>query len=188
MNLATALHLSKGQRKGLYLEICAETTFITSPRWGRRADTHRIGNAIVAIPHPYDILIAKLHRLESKDLTAFKLMVEKTAHPTEKEFLEELRAANRLFNRREYNPESHLPRQHHESKIRENTCRLWRELWGRQVNINREILEPVERELEEIIAIERPGIKESLVSGLPPKIDGQVLNKFRARSIGKHQP
>jgi len=48
-------------------------------------------------PHPIDILIAKLNRLDDKDLRAFEIVRAKTGHPTEQELISELQIAVDLF-------------------------------------------------------------------------------------------
>ncbi len=57
--------LEKDEHK-VYVQCCWEGNFRTSPRWARRAFTTQIGHINLTLPHPIDILIAKLHRLEEK--------------------------------------------------------------------------------------------------------------------------
>ena len=54
---------------GLHLEAGFELSFRTSPRWRRRARTVPRGHVTLTFPHPLDILIGKLDRLESKDFS-----------------------------------------------------------------------------------------------------------------------
>lgn len=51
----------------------------------------------MTIPHPIDILIGKLGRLDAKDVLAFRRVIEVTGHPTKEEFLRELQNAVDLF-------------------------------------------------------------------------------------------
>ena len=80
-----------------YIQVCSGLNFRTSPRWGTRTRTSQIGNCTFIFPHPIDILIAKLNRLEEKDLRAFRVVIEKTGHPTEAELIHELQMAVDLF-------------------------------------------------------------------------------------------
>ena len=43
------------------------------------------------------MLVSKLQRLEEKDLQAFKLVIARTAHPTEDEFAHHLQEAVDLY-------------------------------------------------------------------------------------------
>jgi hypothetical protein len=67
---------------GFHLEPGFELSFRTSPRWRQRAKTVQRDNVTVTIPHPVDILIGKLDRLEAKDLKAFERTIQLTGHPT----------------------------------------------------------------------------------------------------------
>ena len=70
-----------------YVQVSSALNFQTSPLWGTRSQSVRIGNCTFVIPHPIDILIAKLNRLEEKDLAAFRVVLKKTGHPTEAELI-----------------------------------------------------------------------------------------------------
>ncbi len=69
--LVAAAKLDKTQG-GIYLEPGFELSFRTSPRWRQRAVTVQCGNVSLTIPHPLDILIGKLSRLDAKDMKAFR--------------------------------------------------------------------------------------------------------------------
>ena len=125
--------LSK-ERGDFYLEAGFALSFRTSPLWRGRAQTVEIGNVSLTIPHPLDILIGKLDRLEAKDLGAFRMVIQLTGHPTAEEFKRELQNAVDLF-RPAFEEES-------PNRYPENTRRLWRELWNREIDIQREIVEP----------------------------------------------
>jgi hypothetical protein len=79
------------------IEVSSELNFITSPRWRGRAQSFAFGKCTFVLPHPLDILIAKLNRLEEKDLDAFRAVIQKTGHPTEGELIYELQMAVDLF-------------------------------------------------------------------------------------------
>ena len=126
--------LSKEQTNEQYVQLCDEGNFRTSPRWKTRAFTTQIGNVRLTLPHPIDILIAKLHRLADKDLAAFRLVIERTGHPTEDEMREELQAAVDLF-RPSFDEEM-------VGDIKTNTRVLWQELWEKDINVGQEIIAP----------------------------------------------
>lgn len=126
--------LGKDQSLDVYVQVCVEGNFRTSPRWRTRAWSVGIGNVTLTLPHPLDILIAKLHRLEEKDLRAFRLVIERTGHPTEAELREELQVSVDLY--RPNFDESMV------GDITTNTRILWQELWGRDINVRSEIIAP----------------------------------------------
>jgi hypothetical protein len=118
----------------LYLEPGFELSFRTSPRWRQRAKSVERGNVTLTIPHPFDILIGKLGRLDGKDLLAFERTRQLTGHPTAAELQRELQNAVDLF-RPAFDEES--PNQYPE-----NTRKLWRELFHAEIDIRRDIIEP----------------------------------------------
>ena len=128
---AAGLDKSKG---GFYVEPGFELSFRTSARWRRRARTVQIENVTLTLPHPLDILIGKLDRLDPKDLQAFKQVIEISGHPTADELKNELQNAVDLF-RPAFDEDS-------PNRYPENTRRLWRELFGTEIDIRREIIEP----------------------------------------------
>ena len=130
----TRAGLAKEQGAEPYVQVCVESNFKTSPLWMRRAWTTQVGNVRLTLPHPIDILIAKLHRLEEKDLRAFRLVIERTGHPTEEEMRRELRAAVDLYRP---NFDEELV-----GDITTNTRVLWLELWKKEINVRREIIAP----------------------------------------------
>jgi len=119
---------------GFYLEPGFELSFRTSPRWRQRAATVQRGNVTLTIPHPLDILIGKLDRLDAKDLKAFERTRQLTGHPTAAELQRELQNAVDLF-RPEFEEDS-------PNRYPENTQRLWREIFGGEIDIQRDIIEP----------------------------------------------
>lgn len=126
--------LSKQQNEEHYIQLCVEGNFRTSPRWKDRAFTTRVGNVSLTLPHPIDLLIAKLHRLAEKDLAAFRLVIDRTGHPTEGEMRSELQAAVDLY-RPNFDEEM-------VGDITTNTRVLWQELWGKEINVRQEIIAP----------------------------------------------
>lgn len=130
----TRAGLSKEQGAEPYVQVCVESNFKTSPLWLRRAWSTQVGNVRLTLPHPIDILIAKLHRLEEKDLRAFRLVIERTGHPTEEEMRRELRAAVDLYRP---NFDEELT-----GDITTNTRVLWLELWQKDIHVRQEIIAP----------------------------------------------
>jgi hypothetical protein len=119
---------------GFHLESGFELSFRTSPRWRQRARVVQFGQVTLTFPHPIDILIGKLDRLEPKDMEAFKRVIELTGHPTAAELLTELQNAVDLF-RPAFDDDS-------PNRYPANTCRLWQELFRREIDVRREIIEP----------------------------------------------
>jgi len=120
--------------RGIYIQLCVEWNFRTSQRWRSRAFTSQIGHVRLTLPHPIDILIAKLHRLDEKDLRAFRLVIERLGLPTEEELRRELRAAVDLY-RPNFDEEAI-------GDITGNTRILWGELWGKEIDVRSEIIAP----------------------------------------------
>lgn len=126
--------LSKNEER-LYVQVCVPGNFRTSPRWRERAfTTEAAPNVTLTLPHPIDILIAKLHRLADKDLAAFRLVIDRTGHPTEDELRRELQFAVDLF-RPNFDEEM-------VGDITTNTRVLWQELWGKEIDVRKEIIRP----------------------------------------------
>ena len=108
--------------------------FRTSPRWRDRTQSARIGHVTFVFPHPIDILIAKLNRLDEKDVRAFRAVIAKTGHPTEAELIKELQLAVDLF-RPSFDEE-----QGHD--MANNCRRLWPLIFGREIDPRAEIIAP----------------------------------------------
>lgn len=120
--------------RAVYVQLCVEGNFRTSPRWKDRAFRTRVENVALTLPHPLDLLIAKLHRLADKDLAAFRMVIARTGYPTEDEMRRELQAAFDLF-RPGFDEEM-------VGDITTNTRVLWNEIWGKDINVRREIIAP----------------------------------------------
>ncbi len=117
-----------------YIQVCSALNFRTSPRWLARAKTIQLGHCIVRIPHPIDILIAKLNRLDEKDLEAFRRVIAKTGHPTEAELIRELQLAVDLFRPAFDEEAGH--------DMTGNCRRLWPIIFGREMDPRAEIIAP----------------------------------------------
>jgi hypothetical protein len=118
----------------IYVESGFELSFRTSPRWRQRAMTIQRANVRLTIPHPLDILIGKLARLEAKDVKAFERVIELTGHPSAEEFIQELQNAVDLF-RPAFADDS-------PNQFLDNTTRLWRTIFQREIDVRREIIQP----------------------------------------------
>ena len=117
-----------------YVQVSSELNFRTTPRWRDRVQSARIGNCTFIFPHAIDILIAKLNRLDDKDLRAFRAVIAKTGHPTEAELIKELQLAVDLF-RPSFDEE-----QGHD--MANNCRRLWPLIFGREIDPRAEIIAP----------------------------------------------
>jgi hypothetical protein len=122
------------QHSDFYIQVCSGLNFRTSPLWGTRTQSFSIGNCTFILPHPIDILIAKLNRLDEKDLEAFHVVRRKTGHPTETELISELQMAVDLF-RPGFDEEN-------AADLGNNTRRLWPLLYGREIDVRLEIIAP----------------------------------------------
>ena len=146
--------LLKGQTP-LYIEPCAVTAFTASADWMMRAYEVQRKHVWFILPHPLDILVSKIKRLEEKDLNAFRLVRAKTGHPTETELLLALRRVVDIY-RPSFDEES-------AGNPRHNTELLWRELFGKSINVPQEIIAPALAERRRNYGGEGYGLKEALV-------------------------
>lgn len=139
---------------GFHLEPGFELSFRTSPRWRSRAARVQCGNVTLTIPHPLDILIGKLNRLDSKDMKAFERVIQLTGHPTSVELQLELQSAVDLF-RPAFDEDS-------PNRYPENTRRLWREIFHAEIDVRGDIIEPAIARRKEGYGESPPDYKRSL--------------------------
>jgi hypothetical protein len=123
-------------RRSLYVQVCDSLSFRTSPLWPDRAFIFPLEGRRVRVPHPIDILIGKLHRMDSKDLKAFQMVRDKTGHPTEEELITELQNAVDLY--RPGFDESQM------SDMKVTTRILWREFFGKDIDVATRIIGPAQ--------------------------------------------
>jgi len=121
----------------LYVQVCDSLSFRTASVWQDRAFTFPLDGRQVRIPHPIDILIGKLNRMDPKDLKAFQMVRERTGHPTEEELIRELQNAVDLY----------LPgfdeSQGHDMKTTTRT--LWRDFFGKDIDVVARIIGPAQQ-------------------------------------------
>lgn len=126
-------NLGTGQTE-FYIQVSSELNFRTTPRWRERTQSLEVKNCTLRFPHPIDILIAKLNRLDEKDLLAFRIVIKNTGHPTEAELIRELQMAVDLF-RPSFDEE--------QGQDMANNCRrLWPLIFGREIDPRKEIIAP----------------------------------------------
>jgi len=132
--LVKNLKLDKGQSEP-YIEICPESTFGAAPSWVERAEKIAFGNVTVILAAPIDILVSKIKRLEHKDLMAFDLVHERTGGPSEEELKHALGRVVDMYRPAfdEENPGGDPVA---------NTRRLWQHLYGHEIDVRKEIIEP----------------------------------------------
>jgi len=125
--------LLKGQA-AIYVEPCTSAAFTASPDWFVRAFRCERRHVTFTFPHPIDILVSKIKRLEEKDLEAFRLVRKKTGHPNEEELIHALRRVVDIF-RPSFDEESAGNPMH-------NTQVLWQELFGKGIDVLSTIITP----------------------------------------------
>lgn len=123
-----------GESGDLHFQVCDRLTFRSALGWEERAQRiERCGHTFV-FPHPWDILVSKIGRLEEKDLEAFRLVIRKTGHPTAAEFSQHLQMAVDLF-RPNFDEERG-------SDYTTQTRILWREIFEGDIDPRIEIIRP----------------------------------------------
>jgi hypothetical protein len=145
----TAAKVNAALNKDLpYIQICHWMTFQPGNRWERRSVEASEGDWRMVYPHPYDILFSKLRRAEPKDIEAFRAVIERTGHPTDFEFIQLCIENYRDFEARLTTAPSHLPNVVPSQDLRTTTVRLWKAVWGRSIDIDREITQPALQRLQ----------------------------------------
>ncbi len=125
-----------GQEKSkFYIQVCDPNAFRSAADWNDRAiEVERHGH-LFRFVHPWDVLVSKLQRLEEKDLEAFKLVIAKTGHPTEEEFIRHLQKAVDLY-RPKFDEETAR------GDMLMNTRILWQTLWKKEIDVRAAIIRP----------------------------------------------
>lgn len=145
----------------IYIEPCTGAAFTASPDWFVRAFRCARRHVQFTFPHPIDILVSKIKRLEEKDLRAFRLVREKTGHPNEAELIHALRRVVDIF-RPSFDEESAGNPTH-------NTQVLWRELFGKEIDVRASIITPALAERRQAYGQDSANWKARLSAIEPPK-------------------
>ena len=145
--------LLKG-KAAIYIEPCTVAAFTASPDWFVRAFRCERRHVTFTFPHPIDILVSKIKRLEGKDLRAFQLVREKTGHPNEEEMIQALRRVVDIF-RPSFDEERAGNPAH-------NTQILWRELFGKDIDVRARVIAPALAERRRAYGEAAEGLKAKL--------------------------
>ena len=145
--------LLKGQTP-LYIEPCTAAAFTVSADWLVRAFEVQRKHVSFVLPHPIDILVSKIRRLEEKDLSAFRLVHAKTGHPTEEELVVALRRVVDIY-RPNFDEES-------VGDPRLNTQIVWRELFKNAIDVGQRIIAPALAERRKNYGDASYGFREAL--------------------------
>jgi len=147
-------HWNKGETE-LYIQVCDPLAFKSASDWASRAiEAERHGH-LFRFVHPWDVLASKLQRLEEKDLNAFRMVIAKTGHPTEEEWIRHLQLAVDLY-RPKFDEESAR------GDMLANTHILWRELWGKEIDVRARIIRPAIERTEREYRAADPALKDRL--------------------------
>jgi len=125
--------LLKGQTD-VCVDLCAPAAFIASADWPVRACEVARGHVTFVLPHPIDILVSKIKRLEEKDMQAFRLVRDKTGHPTEDELIHALKRVVDVY-RPSFDEEGGGDPRH-------NTVMLWEKLFRKPIDVTQQVIAP----------------------------------------------
>jgi hypothetical protein len=118
-----------------YIQVCDPKAFDSTRNWlARTVQVERHGHLFCFV-HPWDVLVSKLQRLEEKDVEAFKLVISKTGHPTEAEFIKHLQKAVDLY-RPKFDEETAR------GDMFLNTREIWKILWNKEIDVRAAIIRP----------------------------------------------
>lgn len=145
--------LGRGQSE-IYIEQSSEIVFSAATSWRERAFVFHENNVSLLFPHPIDILVSKLKRLEPKDLAAFRLVIERTGHPTPDELKTALRRHVDIF-RPNFDEESG-------GDAVANAQTVWREIFGQTIDVRRDIIAAALRERRAAYGTDLPSLKSEL--------------------------
>ncbi|HWX19887.1 MAG TPA: hypothetical protein VN578_08275 [Candidatus Binatia bacterium] len=144
-------HLGKGHRRP-YLEQVRAAVFHTAADWRARAFTTKLENVTLVFPHPIDLLVAKLQRLARKDLRAFRMVYRRTGFPRERDLVRVLQNAVDLYR-------SPFPGERPAGDMFANTRKVWRELFHKDIDVQKRIIQPVLAERAAAYGLDLPDWK-----------------------------
>src|SRR5437867_2634652 len=150
------------EKAAFYIQVCDPRAFRSTSDWRDRAvEVERQGH-LFRFPHPWDILVSKLQRLEEKDIKAFHLVIARTGHPTEEEFKAHLQKAVDLYRPR-FDEEAGL------GDMLNNTRLLWHTLWQKEIDVRAAIIRPALERIRRDYEAGDPALKARLANlRLPP--------------------
>ena len=127
-------HKTKHPQDAMYVDACDALVFRTAPNWKERAHREKRNQIEWVFPHPLDILISKVHRLEPKDIEAFLRVKRTTGHPTPTDLIGAFQDAVDLLR----------PRFDEEAggDLSLNIQTLFRKVYGREIDVKAEIIRP----------------------------------------------
>lgn len=117
-----------------YVEVVPRYVFNAPHDWAGRAHRESRRHVEFTFPHPVDILVSKVCRVAEKDLEAFRLVRRLTGHPTPEELIVGLRKVVDIY-RPTFDEE-------HGRNALANTKLLWQEIFGAEIDVQREIIRP----------------------------------------------
>ena len=151
------------EKAKFYIQVCDPKAFRSTTDWLSRAiEVERHGH-LFRFVHPWDVLVSKLQRLEEKDVEAFKLVIAKTGHPTEDEFIRHLQKAVDLY-RPKFDEETAR------GDMTLNTREVWKILWNKEIDVRAAIIRPALARAVHDYEPPDPNLKTRLANlKLPPK-------------------
>lgn len=154
-----------GPYKGVQFEVCSPDVFRSTPRWERRSMSLTEGKLEITVPHPIDILVPKLARSEIKDRDNLLAVRQSCANwPREKELLAEMQRAFPLFEKVDRsNLQTHMQGQFQpDSQARTRLRQLWKYVYGRELNVEKEVVQIGQQILQQGWHNHPQNLKESL--------------------------
>ena len=163
-------HKTKHPQDAMYVDACDALVFRTAPNWKDRAHREKRNQIEWVFPHPLDILISKVHRLEPKDIEAFLRVKRVTGHPTPWDLIGVFQDAVDLLR----------PRFDEEAggDLSLNIQTLFRKVYGREIDVKAEIIRPA---LKKRQAFYEPNVAEDQMKDLLSSIGEQTENKAHRR-------
>ncbi len=142
--------------RDLYFEVCDPLTFRTAMGWESRAVRVQLHGHTFVLPHPWDILTSKIGRLEEKDLEAFRIVIDRTGHPTAEEFQQHLQLAVDLYR-------PHFDEETGRDYLLQTQV-LWRSIYGSDIDVRETIIKPALERRRSAYESNSPDLKARLRS------------------------